>query len=32
MKIIELENIVWKEGKYHVAKCFERGSFEFWRI
>lgn len=21
MKTIELENIVWKEGKYYVAKC-----------
>lgn len=21
MKILELENIVWKEDKYYVAKC-----------
>ncbi|WP_419802026.1 type II toxin-antitoxin system HicB family antitoxin [Mucilaginibacter sp.] len=21
MKTVELENIVWKEGKYHVARC-----------
>lgn len=21
MKTIELENILWKEGKYYVAKC-----------
>ncbi len=21
MKIIHLENIVWKEGKYYVSKC-----------
>ncbi len=21
MKTIELENIVWKEGKYYVSKC-----------